>query len=165
MEFQLDPNRLMTDELSYELLIRGASTSGLVQEKPSKLRDCLRLEKDGVQFIVDVDFIPVAEITACEKKLLDLEIALSKYGTDNYQNDYAHIGSRLTHISRRLARVKSSMDEETAALYLLVEKCSQNCKQLRSKFATKASAVLIVEEEQSILEPCGSNSRTGTINT
>lgn len=44
---KMEPNHLLSDELSYELLLRGITPVGTVIEKRALLRECFRKERAG----------------------------------------------------------------------------------------------------------------------
>lgn len=153
MEFRLEPGRLLSDELSYELLIRGSSSGGSVSEKRARLRENLRLEKTGVQLLLDLPLSPTSELEACNKKIVELETATDAYGPDNYQNEYARIGARLSHLTNRLTRIHPGDDHQRMDLLTLTDRGTKCSAELRSKFASQTSALLHLEQERSLYEP------------
>lgn len=101
----MEVNRLLSDELSYELRIRNAPDLGTVQEKRSRLRGLLRLEKLGgaISFapIVDVD----AELETCRIKLNDLTYSARDFDVRNATNEHNRLQSRILHVINRLSRI------------------------------------------------------------
>lgn len=151
MDTKMDPHRLLSDELSYELMIRGLPTSGTVTEKRVRLRSCLRAERDGdPPSPPDCPLMPEAELDICQKKLSQLKTMIENFDVDNYQNEYMRIGSRLTHVHKRLGRVTdSTVQNECAGLN---RECERYIRELRLKFTSEASATLLAEQESAQTE-------------
>ena len=107
----MNPERLLTDELTYELIIRGLPACGTVPEKRKLLRDALRSEnpEDEVAVVVQLDY--ASELEICERKLGDLQSELDKFNLNNAENDYIRLNSRFTHLYRRIKRLPT--DGET----------------------------------------------------
>lgn len=102
----MEINRLLADELAYELLIRGAATDGTVDEKRQRLRTFMRLERSGdlpATSAILVD--PESEIEACHCKLLELGGALRSFDFTNAANERSRIHARLMHVRGRLDRI------------------------------------------------------------
>lgn len=64
---------LYSDELEYELGIRGYRTGGNVANKRKLLRTALRLEKDGITFPEVSLLTPDKEIKVCNQKVVELK--------------------------------------------------------------------------------------------
>lgn len=146
MDIKMDPNRLLSDELTYELMIRGVPTAGTVTEKRVKLRNCLRSEQDDDSTSnLDFPLVPAAELDICKRKLQELKTMIENFDVSNYQNEYARIGSRLTHVHRRLGRITdTSVQLDRAGLN---RDCERYLLDVRFKFTTEASAHLLAEHE------------------
>lgn len=125
----MDVNRLLSDELTYELAIRGASTDNkTVAEKRSILRGILRCEKEGWSSLSPTkpaNFNINAEITTCETKLNELESDIKHFDTTNTSNEFRRINSRLLHIASRLNRLNCPDAEDDNKKHLLNAKCMQ----------------------------------------
>ncbi|KAK4873154.1 hypothetical protein RN001_015183 [Aquatica leii] len=67
MEFKLDVDRLLRDELEYELQIRRIDYSGNVEKLRKTLRSALALEKSGNVFSQIIQLDAKTEITICEQ--------------------------------------------------------------------------------------------------
>lgn len=103
----MEVNRLLTDELSYELAVRSISEPNTVAEKRAALRGVLRCERDGQTFpCIAKDLNPEHELLICKTKLADLTRDIDNFNLDNKMNEYNRIHSRLLHISGRLNRIK-----------------------------------------------------------
>lgn len=142
MDVKIDPYRLLSDELSYELMIRGIVTSGTVAEKRLRLRNRMRSEQDD-DFDCPLD--PTAELDICNRKLRDLKQAIDNFDIENYLNDYARISTRLMHIYKRLGRVIDPTVQEDRNT--LISKCEVYLKEIRFKFTVQASGHLLAEQE------------------
>lgn len=60
----MEVNRLLNDEITYELLIKGLATSGTVATMRMMLREALRLEKSGASGpLLQVDLDLQSELT------------------------------------------------------------------------------------------------------
>lgn len=103
----MEVNRLLNDEITYELLIRGLPISGTVAIKRSVLREALRSEKMGTNCPpVSVDLDLDSELTKCNDKLGDLEEDIKNFNHGNAENEFKRISSRLSHILMRLDRLQ-----------------------------------------------------------
>ncbi|KAJ8926714.1 hypothetical protein NQ314_020894 [Rhamnusium bicolor] len=102
----MEVNRLLGDELSYELYIRGLSTEGNVCDKRSVLRGALRCEKSGYVTLPNISNLdPERELTICDNKLIELSDEVNKFDIQNRHNDYKRINSRLVYITSRIGRI------------------------------------------------------------
>ncbi|KAJ8928086.1 hypothetical protein NQ314_019384 [Rhamnusium bicolor] len=102
----MEVNRLLGDELSYELYIRGLPTEGNVCDKRSVLRGALRCEKSGYVTLPNIGNLdPERELTICDNKLIELSDEVNKFDIQNRHNDYKRINSRLVHITSRIGRI------------------------------------------------------------
>lgn len=124
MSFRLDVDRLVKDELEFELQVRGINDPTLkVDDMRKCLRSCLALEKAGkvVHSVTALD--PVKELTSCEGKLQDIQEVLSTFTgsvgqTKKVETKFAHIAGRLErvdskegeHVLKRSNLLKMLMD-------------------------------------------------------
>lgn len=114
----MEVKRLLSDELTYELQVRGAPTDGTVLEKRQRLGGLLRLEKLGAAVGVSSrvhSFVEQEEIDTCSKKTDELREAILSFDVENAANDYKRIQSRLLHVVGRLGRLPDG-DSKTALL-------------------------------------------------
>lgn len=99
----MDINRLLSDELSWELLIRNCDTTGTVDQKRSRLRTLFRLEQQGnMTRYPSPDLDVEAELAICTRKLMELESDIHRFNHDNADNEYRRIHSRILHVLGRL---------------------------------------------------------------
>lgn len=102
---------LLSDELDYELTIRGYPAEGTVAEKRKRLRPALRMEKEGVVFSIKADLNPEEEIEIVAKKVDDLKASIDSFNYDNAANDYKRYSTRLWHVMGRINRINFGEDE------------------------------------------------------
>lgn len=117
----MEINRLLSDELSYELVVRGASGDGTVVEKRQRLRGLLKLEKLGSPIKVSQELhVPgEEELEVCVGKLDELEEAIHRIDMNNADNEYRRIQSRLLHVMNRISRVPGGLVGDDAKSQLL----------------------------------------------
>lgn len=96
---------LHSEELDYELSVRGYPTEGTVADKRKRLRPALRMEKEGVVFPQVSVLPPEEEIIVCEQRLAEFKTAVDSFNFANAANDYRRFRSRLTHIMGRISRI------------------------------------------------------------
>lgn len=99
----MEVNRLLSDELSYELRVRNAPSTGNVDEKRHRLRLLLRGDSDVQYDISGLD--PQLEIQICEAKLDDLESSIDDFDSNNPTNENSKLQTRLRHVFWRLNRI------------------------------------------------------------
>jgi transposase InsO family protein len=101
----MDVNRLRSDELSYELIIRNVDPGTTVLDKRSQLRHALRENYTVLSNLptplCDTDH----ELQVIASKLDELGEEIIEFNTENKENDMARIHTRLTHAQRRLYRI------------------------------------------------------------
>lgn len=123
----MDVHRLLGDELSYELALRGVpSDNRTVADKRSILRGILRCEKDGVSSARSTDHIVVeSELQTCSDKLADLAGDIERFDHRNAANEFKRINCRLLHIAGRLNRLPELPELQNTAKVYLVSSCMQ----------------------------------------
>lgn len=102
----MDINRLHSDELSYELLVRNLPVTGTVADKRILLRNAMRVEKAGLL----PSYTPIrlnveSELGICAEKLAALSFEIKKFDINNKENEYKRIYSRLIHLNGRIKRI------------------------------------------------------------
>lgn len=127
----MDVNRLLTDELSYELSIRGASDAGTADEKRTRLRGVLKLEKLGSVTCVPIPDKDIEqELSVCFKKLEELGKRVRNFDHNNAANEFKSIQTRLLHVTGRVNRINHEPSASTRAEFL--DRCSELCMELES---------------------------------
>lgn len=122
----MEINRLLSDELSYELLVRGAVTDGTVEDKRQRLRTFMRLERSGDLPITSAIFMdPESEIQICDEKLLGLYQAMRDFDSENAVNERARFHTRLLHVLGRLGRI-----------------CDGNVAQVKAQLITRCAELM-----------------------
>ncbi|KAK4887055.1 hypothetical protein RN001_003326, partial [Aquatica leii] len=145
----MDVNRLLSDDLDFELKRRGISNEGTVDDKRAKLRARMRVEREvNVSFpklVIDTQ----EQLQICNTKLVDLEGEIVSSGQPMAQNEYKRIKSRLIHVYNRL-EVVSQPDNES-----LVEKCLQllDCLDQKCQIAVPENPAVVSEDPVPLPEP------------
>lgn len=99
----------MSDELSYELAVRGCTTGRTVDEKRHLLREVLHQEKHGNASTCTVNVDPQKEFVICSAKLDELLGYIEEFDFANGENEYRRISARLGHVSGRLHRIDTDL--------------------------------------------------------
>lgn len=128
----MEVNRLLGDEITYELQIRGLPIMGTVNEKRISLREALRverLEERAPPITCNLD--PGYELTICEGKLADLAESIANFDLHNKHNEFKRIQSRLYHLQYRLRRIgEPSMESIQNGLVALCMDLQEQLKHL-----------------------------------
>lgn len=138
----MEINRLLGDELAYELYIRGLPVPQTVNERRFSLRGAFRMERDGLASSIGIcSFLdPTQELTICTAKLNELVGDMQHFNRENQDNEYKRISTRLCHLRLRLGRIPTPTSEmETEKRKLLTNVMQQ--------MATLANMVEQSEEE------------------
>lgn len=118
----MEVNRLTSDELSYELQIRGCQTEGSVQQKRSLLRYALREEREGRATVPTSTTLTASdELSICGSKLTNLEEEVKAFDFDNRKNEFERLYSRLRHVILRLDRICPENDDQCFQLTQLTQ--------------------------------------------
>lgn len=105
-QFKLDIDRLVKDELEYELRIRGISEQGNVDSLRKCLRGALLFEKSGVVIHSTIKLDPKTELDECDKKLLELKEFINNF--TGVPNQSRKIETKFAHIFNRIDRLSTS---------------------------------------------------------
>lgn len=98
----MDINRLRSDELTWELKIRGAEIGSTVDQKRMQLRNAIQ---EGLPLLSNMDLNPLTELNICSVKLDELIGKIQTFDNSNRVNEFKKIHTRLLHISGRLERI------------------------------------------------------------
>lgn len=104
----MEVNRLLSDELTYELTIRGVKLGSTVAEKRSLLREALQRERSDAASDPVVHLDVNKELDICSTKLEELTGCIQEFDNNNRDNEYVRIKSRLLHVDGRLHRVSNN---------------------------------------------------------
>nr|CAI5861486.1 unnamed protein product [Callosobruchus analis] len=109
----MEVNRLLSDELTYELQVRGLPIGNTVAEKRLLLRESLRQDRLGLSVPpTKCNMVVDHELIVCTGKLGELRRAVGQFDDSNRDNEFRRIYTRLIHASDRLSRI----DYETPLL-------------------------------------------------
>lgn len=123
MSRKIQVNRLLHDELSYELQIRGIAT-GTVEEMRHSLAMALRFEKSGDSFSYpNYPFTCKQDIEAVTDKLDLLESQVNDFDGSS-STLYSKLQSRLSHVLNRLDHVDANGPEAGKRAELLAKALS-----------------------------------------
>lgn len=109
----MDINRLLSDELSYELRVRNLPVGNTVADKRVLLRNAFRIERSGfTPSYRPVELDVGLEIETCRRKLTDLARDIENFDLENRDNEYKRLYTRLVHVNGRLKRLPVSSEDE-----------------------------------------------------
>lgn len=130
----MEVNRLLADELSNEIYIRGGKVDGTVDEKRQRLRALLRLEQLGsLPTFQLIALNSDEELRICETKILELNEAVVVFDQQNAKNDYSRIQSRILHVEGRLKRILE--EDKKEAQRRLLARCVELTEELEKNMA------------------------------
>src|ERR1700712_2800910 len=116
----LNINSLLSDELTYELLIRGvAAATKKVDEKRRELRALFLEERLGTSNVDTFDFSTLdieSEVEIGQNKLLELKRKYIELEGHFQEPGYIKLLARLTHYSLRFLNLKSFQNEDVLGL-------------------------------------------------
>lgn len=131
----MDINRLVSDELSYELKIRGIELGGTVSEKRGLLRASLSKERSSESAsFVNVQLDAHQELNVCAIKLDELTGHIQEFDNANAENNFRRIQSRLLHVEKRLLRIVPDTKEKELKRKNLLELCAGLSEALRDAY-------------------------------
>lgn len=119
----MEVNRLLSDELTYELLIRGHEPSSTVAEKRALLRQALTEEQSGLVRSSLITLNPADELRICSVKLEEMLGGIQEFDKSNADNEYRRIKTRLVHVEERLSRVGPDNEASRIKHKSLLEFC------------------------------------------
>ncbi|XP_045476972.1 uncharacterized protein LOC123682415 [Harmonia axyridis] len=124
----MDVNRLLNDELTYELQLRGQIIPSTVMLKRSLLRQVLKLNLP----LQPTGMNPTLDMESCQNKLTDLLEAIKHFDTGNTTNEYTRISTRLIHIQRRLNFIITENETESQMIEQLKETAARALRSLEA---------------------------------
>lgn len=130
--YKLNVDRLVKDELEFEIKIRGIKPSGTVESLKKCLRSLLRLEQPGDLLQSSIDLDVEEEIAECTRKLTELKESISNFSGTNSQ--VSKIETRFAHLVGRIKLISGQETEfrEKRSILLTEITC------LMSDYETKA---------------------------
>nr|CAI5854467.1 unnamed protein product [Callosobruchus analis] len=108
----MEINRLLGDEITYELQIRGLPIGNTVEQKRNLLREALR--KERLKLIQ-----PPEKCNFSEEH--ELVTSIADFNFANRENEFRRIHTRLEHLSGRLRRLVCSSETDGRRNLLLME--------------------------------------------
>lgn len=136
----MDINRLLSDELSWELLSRGCEVGNkTVEQKRILLRQLLRNDFSNAKSVATFHFDPVLELTVCSSKLEELLGYLEEFNLENRENEYRKIKTRLLHVEARLDRVEVKDEKHLGDKINMLELCRELIKKLEEIYIESKS--------------------------
>lgn len=145
----MEVNRLLSDELSYELSIRGITAGSNVKEKRVLLREVLQRERTSQSTSRGVEYTSSSdskELNICSIKLDELSGRIEDFDNNNRENEYKSIKTRLHHIQGRLGRFTSSDSENIASKEHLCKFCDELIQLLNNTYTAACEVELIPTE-------------------
>ncbi|XP_045482562.1 uncharacterized protein LOC123686454 [Harmonia axyridis] len=141
----MDVNRLLNDELTYELQLRGqVIIPSTVMLKRSLLRQVLKLNLP----LQPTGMNPTLDIESCQNKLTDLLEAIQHFDTENTTKEYTRISTRLIHIQRRLNFIITKNETESQMI--------EHLKETAARALSSLEATLTADRQQPSTRPDGS---------
>lgn len=141
----MEVNRLLKDELAYELYIRGLprNPSASVNDLRKSLREILIKEKETPDNLIrgHIDLVVEDEIRICKAKCSELEQAIENFDPENSKNEYKRIGTRLQHLASRIDRIPVSYEEEEEEQCKLADHCKSVQEELIQIYESAVSSV------------------------
>lgn len=106
----LRPDHLDAGELNYELLLRNVVITDDESRcrRRRRLKQILKDEKEGHEFIIHYDFDPEADLEVCRNILKELQNLLRSIPVDRV----TFCKSRLLHLGHRLAMIKNHSTDQ-----------------------------------------------------
>lgn len=150
----MDVNRLLGDELIYELYVRDRPIGRTVAENRTLLRDALRWEKIHGPTTYSAILDLLDEKFTCEAKLTDLEQAIANFSAANRENDFKRIYTRLLHVAGRLNRLTCNEVDPEIDRLRLIAKCTR-----------LIGEVSLLNGEDDMLGPEGNGEETNIIDS
>uniref|UniRef100_A0A1Y1L4P6 Retrotransposon gag domain-containing protein n=1 Tax=Photinus pyralis TaxID=7054 RepID=A0A1Y1L4P6_PHOPY len=135
MDFNLDVDRLVKEELEYELQYRGLGYTGNVDMLRKSLRSALALEKSGKTFLEGPKFDEQLQIKTCDLKLTEVSELVKALETQSppvkkIETKFAHIFGRINHITSVDKLIVAKRSELLDKLMEIISDYSTKCKQI-----------------------------------
>lgn len=111
--FQISVDRLVKDELEYELKVRGITDTGNVESMRKHFRSILALEKTSSPLQGKFNFDSESEIEECDKKLIELRDCIGTFTGSSNQGK--KIETKFAHLLGRIGRIQETSEGITAS--------------------------------------------------
>ncbi|CAG9769711.1 unnamed protein product [Ceutorhynchus assimilis] len=131
----MDINLLGSEELKYELTIRGLPIAGTFAQRRAELRSALRLERSGERENPAVSpYEAASEICLCGAKLYSIERDILNFDQENRESEFKRISTLLEHSRKRIARINATMEPDEILKNELSSKCGFFLKRLQGVY-------------------------------
>lgn len=146
LAFRMDVNRLVRDELEYELLVRGMTGLATVGEMKDCLKDLIKLEAHDVtlSYAPQVCLGANEEFSVIAGKIVNIEQEIADMGAS--MSTFGLIRTRLAHAFYRINRVKPTDESARANRSQLIAKILRLQSLLQQK-----RPILVVPSEREAL--------------
>lgn len=105
MAFEMKPNHLLANEVTYELRVRGVSTTRDIHDKRKMLGRLLAKERGRDVVYQDPEFNYESEKTAITETLENIKTLVQEFEGPATDSMFVRLNSRLVHISGRVRRM------------------------------------------------------------
>lgn len=125
--FQINVDRLVKDELEYELKVRGINDTGNVEAMRKHFRSILALEKSSSPLHGKFNIDTGDEIRECDRKLLELKDCITSFTGSSSQGK--KIETKFAHLTGRIGRIPETdamLQKIGLGYYCLYLNLSQN---------------------------------------
>lgn len=132
---KLDIDRLLKDEVIFELRCRGAHVSEdlTLKELVKLLRELVNLEHEGKSFRCDYSFVAKDELEIIKDKLLEIKTLLSGEFTRSLTRK---LETKLCHVMNRLEKVETEDESEQTVKSQLFTEALTYVSQYREKLTS-----------------------------
>nr|CAI5835360.1 unnamed protein product [Callosobruchus analis] len=147
----MEINRLLGDEITYELQIRGLPIGNTVEQKINLLREALRKERlKLIQPPEKCNFSEEHELVTCINKLSELRLAIADFNFANREKEFRRIHTRLEHLSGRLRRLVCSSETDGRRNLLLMARHEEGSLLDTPNDTSPRRTMLVNREEASV---------------
>lgn len=123
------PCYLLTDELNYELRIRGVVTGRDLSQRRKILTRCLEREKGRALELSDPEYDYEAETQRINRSLESIRTLIAEFDGPETDSSYKRIKSRLVHVMLRVQRIRIP-DEDPAPVKVFKNESYATCLEL-----------------------------------
>lgn len=129
---EMKPIHLLTQELNYELRIRGIVTERKeASQKRKMLARLFERDRDRVNIVLeDPEYNFDNERRVIDETIESIKNVISEFEGPESDSTYKRIRSRIIHISNRVLRIKIPNDEQAAEVLEFKNESKANCLEL-----------------------------------
>lgn len=144
----MEVNRLDTDELEYELAVRGYTPIPDVNVMRNLLKGLIKTGENNLETFVIQD--PEKEVAVCTKKLCELKRSVDSINGDRCGDDYRTASTKLNHLLGRIDRITSTDDRIARSRSLLLKTVLYLMTQMDTRTQTGPATHNIVANDYNI---------------